>query len=172
MSWHAEEVRKYTSLGYSMPCSLEVATSLLSHYALSGGVRLYANENSGGLWTYTRCSDSLSLPVPLRSDTIEYFNMETQTLTEELRSSFLTFIGSKSVYTIVEGSWRKSSSRPTLSFLSSYDLAYLDRDDDILLTTRSMTGPVVGGFESSGLDVYDCNYGSSHDDGLSCCRKF
>ena len=54
-SGHASLVNKHRSIGYRMPHALEVATSLLSHYARSGGARLYANENSKNYWTYTRC---------------------------------------------------------------------------------------------------------------------
>ena len=54
-SGHASLVNKHSSSGYSMPHALEVATSLLSHYARSGGARLYAKENSKNYWTFTRC---------------------------------------------------------------------------------------------------------------------
>ena len=54
-SGHASLVNKHRSSGYRMPHALEVATSLLSHYARSGGTRLYADENSNNYWTFTRC---------------------------------------------------------------------------------------------------------------------
>lgn len=53
----AEQLSRYHEAGYRMPYALEVATSLLCHYAQSGTKRecLYANQNDRGLWTYTRC---------------------------------------------------------------------------------------------------------------------
>ena len=48
---------EYSGTGYRLPRALEVSTSLLSHYARSKE-RLYANDNSRGLWTGTRCSDA------------------------------------------------------------------------------------------------------------------
>ena len=54
-SWQQERVNEIGS-DYRVPRALEVATSLLGHYARSGE-RLYANKNSQGLWTFTRCLD-------------------------------------------------------------------------------------------------------------------
>lgn len=50
-------VAQYSSRGYQLPRALEVAVSLLAHYAWRDEERLYANENQKGWWTYTRCSD-------------------------------------------------------------------------------------------------------------------
>lgn len=51
-------LEKYSGRGYELPRALEVATSLLAHYARSGGERLYASEShSKGWWTYTHCLD-------------------------------------------------------------------------------------------------------------------
>lgn len=50
-------IAEYSGAGYQLPCVLEVAASLLAHYARSNGERLYANENPRGWWTYTSCSD-------------------------------------------------------------------------------------------------------------------
>lgn len=50
-------IEEYNSHDYKLPSALEIATSLLAHYARSGGERLYADKNRKGLWTFTRCID-------------------------------------------------------------------------------------------------------------------
>lgn len=57
-SVHETMVAQYRGSLYKLPRMLEVAASLLAHYARSGGVRLYASElHDEGWWTFTRCSD-------------------------------------------------------------------------------------------------------------------
>lgn len=57
VSHHKAMMAGYGDSNYKLPRALEVATSLLVHYARNGGERLYANKNQKSLWTYTRCSD-------------------------------------------------------------------------------------------------------------------
>ena len=57
-------VAAYSSSGYRLPHALEVATSLLSHYARSRE-RLYMNHNRNALWTYVRCVDVNKKGSPL-----------------------------------------------------------------------------------------------------------
>lgn len=57
-SYQKKIIAKYGGGDYKLPCALEVATSLLAHYARHGEERLYANKDeTRSLWTYTRCSD-------------------------------------------------------------------------------------------------------------------
>ena len=63
---HEAQVQKECGSSYRMPHVLEAATSLLAHYAVhyapgkrpEAQKRLYANENSKGWWTYTRCEET------------------------------------------------------------------------------------------------------------------
>ncbi|MEM9417309.1 MAG: toll/interleukin-1 receptor domain-containing protein [Bacteroidota bacterium] len=55
----------YIGSGYGIPRALEVATSVLSHYA-KHKERLYADASSStGNWTYTRCADLDEYGYPL-----------------------------------------------------------------------------------------------------------